>query len=86
MKTTSIYSNWAERDKHLRGADFLDVETFFETTFKGIKFTEDENGGTAEGLLTLHAVSKPITLNIKAVGEGEDPCGGHRCLYSYHHH
>lgn len=49
VKTSSIDSNWAERDKHLRGENFLDVETFSEATFKGIKFTDGENGGTVEG-------------------------------------
>ena len=82
VKTASIDSNWAERDKHLRGEDFLDVETFPEATFKGVKFSDGENGGTVEGLLTLHGVSKAVTLNVKAVGEGDDPWGGYRAGFT----
>ncbi len=82
IKTTSIDSNWAERDKHLRGADFLDVEKFPEASFKSTKFTGDATAGKLEGELTLHGVTKPITLDVKAVGEGDDPWGGYRAGFS----
>jgi polyisoprenoid-binding protein YceI len=78
VETASLDSNWAERDKHLRGPDFLDVEKFPKATFKSTKYTGDAKGGKLEGLLTLHGVSKPITLDVKAIGEGPDPWGGYR--------
>lgn len=78
IKTDSIDTNWAERDKHLRGADFLDVGTFPEASFKSTKYTGDASGGKLEGVLTLHGVSKPITLDVKSIGEGDDPWGGYR--------
>jgi polyisoprenoid-binding protein YceI len=78
IKTTSIDTNWAERDKHLRSADFLDVEKFPEASFKSTKFTGDATAGKLEGELTLHGVTKPIVLEVKAVGEGADPWGGYR--------
>jgi polyisoprenoid-binding protein YceI len=78
VETNSIDSNWAERDKHLRGEDFLHVEKFPKATFKSTKYTGDAMGGKLEGVLTLHGVSKPIVLDVKAIGEGPDPWGGYR--------
>ena len=78
VDTNSLDSNWAERDKHLRGEDFLHVEKFPKATFKSTKYTGDAKGGKLEGVLTLHGVSKPITLDVKAIGEGPDPWGGYR--------
>ncbi len=78
VKTASIDTNWAERDKHIRGADFLDVEKFPDATFKTTKFTGDASSGKLEGELTLHGVTKPITLDVQSVGEGDDPWGGYR--------
>jgi polyisoprenoid-binding protein YceI len=82
VKTASIDSNWAERDKHLRGEDFLAVDEFPEASFKSTDYSGDASGGTMTGILTLHGVSKPITLDVKAVGEGDDPWGGYRAGFS----
>ncbi|WP_281645855.1 YceI family protein [Parendozoicomonas sp. Alg238-R29] len=80
IQTASIDSNHAERDKHLRGEDFLDVDEFPEATFASTGFTPDEDGlsGTLEGTLTLHGVTKTITFPVKKIGEGDDPWGGYR--------
>lgn len=78
INTTSIDTNWAERDKHLRSDEFLDVEKYPQATFKSTKYTGDASGGTLEGELTLHGVTKPITIEVRAVGEGPDPWGGYR--------
>ena len=78
VETASIDSNWAERDKHLRGADFLDVEKFPKAVFKGTKYTGDAKGGKLEGTLTMRGVTKPMVLDVEAVGEGNDPWGGYR--------
>lgn len=74
----SVNTNWAERDKHLRSEDFLDVGKFPEASFRSTKYTGDASGGTLEGELTLHGVTKPVTIEVKAVGEGDDPWGGYR--------
>ena len=78
VETDSIDSNWAERDKHLRNEDFLDVEKFPKAEFKSTRYTGDAKGGKLEGMLTLHGVTKPVVMNVKAVGEGPDPWGGYR--------
>lgn len=82
IKTASIDTNWAERDKHIRGEDFLDVENFPEATFTSAKFTGDAQRGKLDGILTLHGVSKPVTLDVHAVGEGDDPWGGYRAGFA----
>ncbi|WGZ95225.1 MAG: YceI family protein [Candidatus Thiothrix putei] len=74
IDTTSVNSNHAERDKHLSGEDFLDVTKFPEAKFVSTKYS----GGKLEGNLTLHGVTKPITIDVKEIGAGPDPWGGSR--------
>ena len=78
VKTASVDSNHAERDKHLRNEDFLDVETFGEASFVSGGFVGDADGGIMRGELTIHGVSKNVAVEVKKVGEGADPWGGYR--------
>ena len=78
INTASIDSNHAERDKHLREDDFLNVAEYPEATFTSTRYNGDLNGGELEGILTLHGVSKPIAIDVKYIGEGDDPWGGYR--------
>jgi len=78
VDTSTIDTNHAERDKHLRSADFLNVEKFPKATFKSTGFKGDANGGKLAGVLTVHGVEKPIEVDLKKVGEGQDPWGGYR--------
>jgi polyisoprenoid-binding protein YceI len=78
IDTTSIDTNWADRDKHLRSADFFNVEKFTTATFQSTGFEGDENGGILKGSLTFLGVSKEIAFPIQKVGEGKDPWGGYR--------
>jgi len=79
IKTDSIDSNHAERDKHLRGKDFLEVKkypeaSFVSTSYKETGFDESE----LKGDLTLHGVTKPVTIHVTRIGNGPDPWGGYR--------
>lgn len=81
IDTTSVNSNHAERDKHLRSPDFLNVEKFPKATFvsKQIKVDgDDKNEFDIIGDLTLNGVTKSITIEVDKVGEGKDPWGGYR--------
>jgi polyisoprenoid-binding protein YceI len=79
IDTTSIDSNHAKRDKHLRGKDFLEVTKYPQATFVSTSFEPKENGaGTLKGEFTLHGVTRPIEIEIKQVGAGKDPWGGFR--------
>lgn len=79
IKTASLDSNHAERDKHLRGSDFFDVDKYPEARFVSTAF-KDKGDGTAvlTGNLTLKGVTKPVTIDVKHVGHGTDPWGGYR--------
>lgn len=66
IETKSIDSNHAERDKHLRGKDFLNVDKHPTATFKSTSIKFDEEGDEADvtGEFTLNGVTKTITFEI----------------------
>jgi polyisoprenoid-binding protein YceI len=79
IRTASLDSNHAERDKHLRGTDFLDVDKHPEARFVSTSYKETGlNKAVLEGDLTLHGVTKPVTIDVTKVGSGPDPWGGYR--------
>jgi polyisoprenoid-binding protein YceI len=79
IRTASIDSNHAERDKHLRGEDFLDVDKYPQAKFVSTAYEENEDKtATLSGELTLHGVTRPVTIAVKPVGHGPDPWGGKR--------
>ncbi|MEN8214618.1 MAG: YceI family protein [Pseudomonadota bacterium] len=79
IETASVDSNHAERDKHLRGDEFLHADKFPEATFVSSSFKVDGSAfAVMEGVLTLRGVSKPLMIRLKKIGEGEDPWGGYR--------
>ncbi len=83
VDVSSINSNHAERDKHLRSDDFLNTDKFNEATFKSMSVKDLENNQlSVTGLLTLHGVSKPIVILVEKIGEGKDPWGGERVGFS----
>jgi len=78
VDTASVDSNHAERDKHLRNADFLDVGTHPKAQFKSTGYTGSAQEGTMSGELTLMDVTKPVSIKVSKLGEGNDPWGGYR--------
>lgn len=74
----SVDTNDAERDKHIRNEDFLDVEQFPNASFKSTGYTGTAEEGTLEGELTLHGVTQPVTIDVKKVGEGQSPWDDYR--------
>ena len=78
IDTASVDTNHAERDKHLRSADFLNVDEHPTATFVSTGYEGDAEGGMMNGDLTLHGVTRPIAIAVKKVGEGKDPWGGYR--------
>lgn len=80
IDTNSVNSNHAQRDKHLRSKDFLNVEQFPQATFKSTKVVvgADKNTFDIVGDLTLNGVTKSVTLKTSKIGEGKDPWGGYR--------
>jgi polyisoprenoid-binding protein YceI len=76
---SSIDSNHAERDKHLRGEEFLYVEKFPKAQFVSTAYEEKADGSAVlEGDLTLRGVTRPVVIAVDQVGHGNDPWGGYR--------
>lgn len=79
LKTASIDSNHAERDKHLRSGDFLNVDKYPTATFESTSVKSTGQGSfDIAGNLNLNGVTKPVTIAAKFIGEGKDPWGGYR--------
>jgi polyisoprenoid-binding protein YceI len=80
---SSIDSNHAERDKHLRSDDFLDASKFTAAKFVSTKVEDKGNGKLAiTGDFTLHGITKSLVIDAVKVGEGDDPWGGYRLGFS----
>jgi len=83
IDTTSVNSNHAERDKHLRDDDFLEVKKFSDATFVSSKISKNADDTLlVKGLFTLHGVTKEIIIDAEKIGEGKDPWGGYRAGFS----
>src|SRR4051794_32394209 len=69
-----------QRDGHLKSADFLDVEKHPNISFKSTKVEYTGPGeGKITGDLTIHGVTKAVTLNVEGPSaESKDPWGGTR--------
>lgn len=78
INTNSLDTNHAERDKHLRSADFLNASKYPQATFKSTSVKKDGDELDITGDLTLNGVTKPVTLEAKLLGQGKDPWGGYR--------
>lgn len=69
MKTDSIDTNNAQRDEHLKGELFLNVQVFPKISFNGTLQKEDEY--TLSGDLTILNDTKPIIMNVEYTGTGK---------------
>ncbi|HEV7301173.1 MAG TPA: YceI family protein [Tepidisphaeraceae bacterium] len=81
-KTAAIDTANAQRDDHLRGPDWFDAKQFPTMSFKSTSAKKiDDNTFEVVGDFTLKGVTKPITVELKKVGEGKDPWGKYRAGY-----
>ena len=79
IDTTSLDTNHAERDKHLRSPDFLDTDQFPSATFESTAYAATgDNTAELTGNLTLHGVTNEVVINLEHIGGGDDPWGGYR--------
>ncbi|MDD1779583.1 YceI family protein [Enterovibrio sp. ZSDZ35] len=79
IDTTSLDSNHAERDKHLRSDDFINASKYSSATFKSTSVVQNADGTlTINGDLTLHGKTNPIAIDASFIGAGADPWGGYR--------
>jgi len=79
IRAASISTGQADRDAHLRSADFFDVETFPELTFVATGVTRaDATTWTVTGDLTIKGVTNPVTIDFESTGSARDPFGNLR--------
>ena len=83
INTTSIDTGVADRDKDLRGPNFFDVEKHPTITFKSSKVTPaTKDKFTVDGTLTMHGVSRPLSLAVEFLGFGKDPWGNDKAGFA----
>ena len=80
IEAASISTRDEQRDTHLKSADFFDVANFPLITFKSRNLTSTGAGRFAvTGDLTIHGVSKQVTLDVEELTEeAKDPWGNMR--------
>lgn len=78
LQTASIDTGNADRDNHLRSADFFDAEQFPTVTFVSTKMEDGEMTGD----LTLHGVTKSVTFDYEYEGAATDPFGVYRAGFT----
>lgn len=71
IATASINTNNEKRDNHLRSADFFEAEKNPKITFVSKSVNLKDNKGTMTGDLTMHGVTKPVTLDVEIGGFGK---------------
>lgn len=70
-----------QRDEHLRGADFLDVDSHPELTFRATHAVHvDGERWEFPGDLTIRGVTRPVTLLATYLGKHQDPWGNDRLV------
>ncbi|KPQ26682.1 MULTISPECIES: YceI family protein [unclassified Halomonas] len=79
VQVDSLNSNHAERDRHILGSDFLNVDEYPTATFTSTGFeSSGDNEGVVTGDLTLHGQTQEIEMPVTLMGEGDDPWGDYR--------
>lgn len=69
IEVASISTRETDRDNHLKSADFLDAEQFPQITFKSTSAVKDGDGYEVLGDLTIHGVTKPVTLEVESLSD-----------------
>jgi polyisoprenoid-binding protein YceI len=83
IDATSISTGVADRDNHLRSADFLDAANFPVITFRStsVEPTAD-NGARITGDLTIRGTTRPVVLNAEYLGQHKSLYGDMRAGFS----
>ncbi len=73
IPTESVTTNVAALNSELKGDEWFDVVKFPQATFESTRVVSAPNGVTVTGNLTLHGVTKPVTLHVRFIGAGVNP-------------
>lgn len=83
IDASSIDTGVADRDTHLRSADFFDVEKYPEITFRSTGVTEaGADRLRVAGALTIKGVTRDVELDVEVLGRTKDPWGNERAAFS----
>jgi len=82
LDASTIDTRDANRDGHIKGADFFDVENFPTWTFVSTSVTGSGAEAVVAGDLTIHGVTRPVTLATEFNGTAVDPYGNLRAGFS----
>ena len=83
IEANSIDTRDEARDKHLRSADFLDVEGHPKLHFESTKVERrDAKNYRVQGNLVVRGHSEPVVLEVEYGGRVKDPWGGERVVFS----
>ncbi len=83
IEPASVDTGVEQRDNHLRSPDFFDVATHPAMTFRSTRVEKARDGSLRlNGNLTLHGVTRPVTLDVEYAGTQKDPWGGFRAGFS----
>jgi polyisoprenoid-binding protein YceI len=83
INTASIRTHNEQRDKDLRGSNFLEIEKFPTMHFKSTRLElNGDDKATLTGDLTIKGTTNPVTLRVVKYGEFNDPNMGHRIGYA----
>lgn len=82
-KMDSVTTKNAQRDEHLRSADFFEVSKYPELKFVSTKIVkQDEENFDLYGNMTMKGITKPVTLHVEHSGITNDPWGGERAGFN----
>lgn len=82
LDPSTINTNDAGRDGHLKSADFFDIEKFGEWTFASTGVVADGEDYVVTGDLTIHGVTQSVELAVEFGGSATDPFGNQRAGFS----
>lgn len=83
IRAASIDTRTQQRDDHLRSPDFFEVDKYPELSFTSTAVGHEHGDDwKIRGDLTIHGVTKPVTLTIEYNGQTADPWGGQRAFFS----
>ena len=75
VKTASVDTANPKRDEHLKGPDCFNAAQFPTITFKSKSARSSGSGYEVQGELTLHGVTRPVTVRLTPTGTGKGPTG-----------
>jgi polyisoprenoid-binding protein YceI len=81
IDVASIDTSETKRDVHLRSADFFDAAQFPKMTFTSHAIERDGDDLKLTGALTIHGVTKDVTLKVEQLGAAKDPWGNARLAF-----